>query len=68
MDLRLPRVEDGLSLIRDLRGRRNMAVMFITHDFGVVADMADRVIHLSDGRIPEIRENPAKKAARELSW
>jgi putative ABC transport system ATP-binding protein len=41
--------------------------VLITHNIGI-ADMADRVVRLSDGRIPEIRENPAKKAARELSW
>ena len=33
-----------LKLILDLRERRGMAVMFITHDFGVVAEIADRVI------------------------
>ena len=41
--------------------------VLITHNVGIAA-MADRVIHLSDGRIPEIRANPAKKPARELSW
>ena|SRR3990167_1520631 len=41
--------------------------VLITHNVGI-ADMADRVIRLSDGRIADIRANPAKKAARELSW
>lgn len=41
--------------------------VLITHNAGI-ADMADRVIRLSDGRIAEIRANPAKKAAHELSW
>jgi putative ABC transport system ATP-binding protein len=41
--------------------------VLITHNIGI-ADMADRVVRMSDGRIPEIRENPDKKAARELSW
>src|SRR3982074_1923278 len=39
-----------LKLIRDLQRRRNMAVMFITHDFGVVADIADRVMVLRHGQ------------------
>ena len=39
----------------------------ITHNVGIAA-MADRVIRLSDGRIADISRNPAKKAARELSW
>jgi peptide/nickel transport system ATP-binding protein len=42
-----------LRLIRDLQRRRNMAVMFITHDFGVVADIADRVVVLQHGKVVE---------------
>jgi peptide/nickel transport system ATP-binding protein len=42
-----------LKLIRDLQRRRNMAVMFITHDFGVVADIADRVVVLQHGQVVE---------------
>jgi peptide/nickel transport system ATP-binding protein len=42
-----------LKLIRDLQHRRNMAVMFITHDFGVVAEIADRVVVLQHGRLVE---------------
>jgi peptide/nickel transport system ATP-binding protein len=42
-----------LKLIRDLQRRRNMAVLFITHDFGVVADIADRVVVLRQGRVVE---------------
>jgi peptide/nickel transport system ATP-binding protein len=42
-----------LKLIEDLRGKRGMAVIFITHDFGVVADIADRVIVMKKGEIVE---------------
>ena len=42
-----------LKLIRDLQRSRNMAVMFITHDFGVVADIADRVVVLRHGKVVE---------------
>ena len=42
-----------LKLIRDLQRRRGMAVMFITHDFGVVADIADRVVVLRHGQVVE---------------
>ena len=42
-----------LKLIEDLRESRDMAVIFITHDFGVVADIADRVIVMQQGRIVE---------------
>lgn len=42
-----------LQLIRDLQIKRNMAVMFITHDFGVVAEIADFVTVMQLGRIVE---------------
>jgi peptide/nickel transport system ATP-binding protein len=42
-----------LKLIRDLQQRRKTAVMFITHDFGVVAEIADRVVVMQQGRIVE---------------
>jgi len=42
-----------LKLIEDLRKKRSMAVIFITHDFGVVADIADRVIVMEQGVIVE---------------
>ncbi|MEW6729404.1 MAG: ABC transporter ATP-binding protein [Pseudomonadota bacterium] len=41
--------------------------VLITHNAGIAA-MADRVIRLSDGRIAEVRANPLRKPARELSW
>lgn len=41
--------------------------VLITHNAGI-AEMADRVIRLSDGRIAEVRANAAKRPARELSW
>ena len=41
--------------------------VLITHNAGI-ADMADRVIRLSDGHIAEERRNTVKKAAHELSW
>ena len=42
-----------LKLIRNLQASHNMAVMFITHDFGVVADIADQVVVLRHGRVVE---------------
>jgi peptide/nickel transport system ATP-binding protein len=38
-----------LKLIDNLRKTRGTAVMFITHDFGVVADIADRIVVMQDG-------------------
>ncbi|UHD45980.1 ABC transporter ATP-binding protein [Aureimonas altamirensis] len=42
-----------LHLIRDIQRRKGMSVMFITHDFGVVAEIADSVIVMEKGRIVE---------------
>ncbi|MBS0241390.1 MAG: ABC transporter ATP-binding protein, partial [Proteobacteria bacterium] len=42
-----------LRLIQDLQRRRGMAVMFITHDFGVVAEIADQVAVMQNGRVVE---------------
>ena len=42
-----------LKLIRDLQRRRNTAVLFITHDFGVVAEIADRVVVMQRGVVVE---------------
>ena len=42
-----------LQLLHDLKTRMNMAMLFITHDFGVVADIADNVIVMFRGEIVE---------------
>ena len=42
-----------LKLIKKLQIERNMAVMFITHDFGVVSEIADFVTVMQLGRIVE---------------
>ena len=42
-----------LALIRDLQQRKKTAVLFITHDFGVVAEIADRVAVMQHGAIVE---------------
>ena len=42
-----------LDLLRDLRARTGAAIMLITHDLGVVAEIAHRVIVMYAGRIVE---------------
>ncbi len=43
-----------LHLIKELQSRHDTGVLFITHDIGVVADIADRVAVMQKGRIVEI--------------
>jgi peptide/nickel transport system ATP-binding protein len=43
-----------LALIKKIQAERHMAVLFITHDFGVVAEIADRVAVMQHGRVVEI--------------
>ena len=61
-----------LSLMQELKRRRGMSLFFITHDFGVVAQIADRVAVMREGRIVEtgtledVLERPAHEYTRQL--
>ena len=61
-----------LSLLDDLRRGRGLAILFITHDFGVVAQLCDRVAVMYGGRIVEegptsaVLESPAHPYTRRL--
>jgi putative ABC transport system ATP-binding protein len=56
-----------LEVLEKVNRELGTLTVLITHNVGI-ADMADRVIRLSDGKIVEIHENTAKKQARELAW
>ena len=43
-----------LELLRDLRDRLGSAIVLITHNMGVVADLADRVVVMNAGKVVEI--------------
>ncbi len=54
-----------LELMRDLQTEFGLALLLITHDFGVVAEMADRVAVMRAGRIVET--GPVRQILREPS-
>ena len=51
-----------LDLLRELQSRLNLALLLITHDFGVIAEMADRVAVMYRGRLVE--EGPVRQILR----
>ncbi|MDU0342948.1 ABC transporter ATP-binding protein [Bosea rubneri] len=61
-----------LKLIRDIQRRTGMSVLFITHDFGVVAEIADRVMVMQHGKVVEsgsaeaVLENPQHPYTKAL--
>ncbi|MDY8110559.1 dipeptide/oligopeptide/nickel ABC transporter permease/ATP-binding protein [Fulvimarina sp. 2208YS6-2-32] len=61
-----------LKLLGDLRRERGTAVLFITHDFGVISEIADRVAVMYAGRIvetgptAEVMADPAHPYTRML--
>src|SRR5204862_7745098 len=61
-----------LELLRELKARYNLALLLITHDFGVIAEMADRVAVMFKGKIVEqgavrdILRRPSHEYTRNL--
>ncbi|WP_346893607.1 ABC transporter ATP-binding protein [uncultured Roseibium sp.] len=61
-----------LKLLKDLQHERHMAMLFITHDLGIVRKFADRVCVMTDGKIvehgpvKEIFENPQHPYTKHL--
>ncbi|WP_203569043.1 ABC transporter ATP-binding protein [Aestuariimicrobium ganziense] len=61
-----------LKLMRDLRERVDAGIILITHDMGVVADMADRIIVMRNGQVVEhgtsndIFNNPTHPYTKQL--
>ncbi|HEX9086530.1 MAG TPA: dipeptide/oligopeptide/nickel ABC transporter permease/ATP-binding protein [Arthrobacter sp.] len=63
---------DVLDLLRELQQRLNIGVVLVTHNFGVVADLCDRVAVMQNGRLVEegsvrdILRNPKEPYTRTL--
>ena len=61
-----------LDVLRDLQSEMQMAILMVTHNFGVVADLCDRVSVMKTGRIIErgqyrdVYRNPKHPYTQEL--
>ncbi|UPR54200.1 ABC transporter ATP-binding protein [Vibrio cyclitrophicus] len=61
-----------LSLIKEIQGKMGMAILFITHDLGVVKHFADRVVVMckgelvEEGQTQELFDNPKHDYTRML--
>ncbi len=61
-----------LKLVKEMQERRGTGVLFITHDFGVVAEIADRIVVMQHGSIVEqgprdqILQNPTQPYTQML--
>ena len=56
-----------LEALQQVNQKLGTTTAVITHNASI-GQMADRVIHLADGRISEVQVNASKVAPRELSW
>ncbi|MFH1790943.1 MAG: ABC transporter ATP-binding protein [Candidatus Omnitrophota bacterium] len=61
-----------IELLRELRTELGMSILFITHDFGIINSIADRVVVMKSGRVIEqapkdvIMKSPAHEYTKEL--
>jgi peptide/nickel transport system ATP-binding protein len=61
-----------LALIKEIQAREKMGILFITHDFGVVAQIADRVAVMNKGELvefglaAEVLNSPQQAYTRDL--
>ena len=56
-----------LEAITKINHQLGTTTAVITHN-AAIADIADRVIHLSDGKITQVKNNTTKKQPTDLSW
>jgi putative ABC transport system ATP-binding protein len=56
-----------LEAIERINRELGTTTVVITHNASI-AEMADRVIHMSDGRIHSVLENPRPRPPREITW
>jgi len=56
-----------LRVLQDINQQFGTTIMIVTHA-AATADMADRVIHFSDGQISKVIQNQNKLSAKDIAW
>jgi putative ABC transport system ATP-binding protein len=56
-----------LDAIQRVNRELGTLTVIITHN-AIMADMADRVIHLSDGRVQSVAANRSRSPVSDLKW
>ena len=56
-----------LEVLQEVNERLGTTTAVITHN-AVIAEMADRMIRLTDGQVSEVQQNPTRRSPRELHW
>lgn len=56
-----------LTLLQDMCRKKGMTVILITHN-SAIAPMADRVIHIKNGKVSKIEENKNPVSIEEIEW
>jgi len=56
-----------LGLLQNTCRQQGMTVVVITHN-SAIAPMADQVIHIKNGRVDHIEENPVPRPVEEIEW
>lgn len=56
-----------LEALEQVNRELGTTTVVITHN-AVIGEMADRIVHLSDGRVAEVIENATRRAPADLHW
>jgi len=56
-----------LEVLERINREMGTTTAVITHN-AMIAEMADRVIRLADGRIADVQLNQSKRSASEIEW